>query len=387
MVVEHTSLDLAREEANIQRKKSTAILQSELGRQSEKAGHLDRMLRDSVSKQAIADALVVEREVSHLKEKQNLKDQVRELKKKMRESELKLAEHEMSADEEIHGLKRELSKRSTSDGTASALEEQVQLLESALEEEKKRTLREQEKHAATLVKMKHVGRSNDDNDDDDAAAAAAAAAGSSSSSSSSSSGQQQRRLLVQVSELERKNRALLRETVEMRKKTTKAIVLQEKVDELELRALVEQKKLRETNVVLSERNMLVEEKREQSEQFMEVLARCRSMNGDTELNDEAKMKLEHFTVPAVVSFFFFEFFLLSFFERFDTLVNVFCSFSHARSFYLSSLLSLLSLLFVSPVCLYVLCCSSPFLFFLSLFFLQTTKTIFFLLFFLFSSTC
>ena len=48
----------------------------------------------------------------------------------------------------------------------------------------------------------------------------------------------------------------------------------------------------------------VEEKREQSEQFMEVLARCRSMNGDTELNDEAKMKLEHFTVPAVVSFFF-----------------------------------------------------------------------------------
>jgi len=94
----------------------------------------------------------------------------------------------------------------------------------------------------------------------------------------------------------------------MRKKTTKAIVLQEKVDELELRALVEQKKLRETNVVLSERNMLVEEKREQSEQFMEVLARCRSMNGDTELNDEAKMKLEHFTVPAVVSFFFFEFF-------------------------------------------------------------------------------
>ena len=61
MVVERTSLDLAREEANIQRKKSAAILQSELGRQSEKAGHLDRMLRDSVSKQAIADALVAER--------------------------------------------------------------------------------------------------------------------------------------------------------------------------------------------------------------------------------------------------------------------------------------------------------------------------------------
>jgi hypothetical protein len=133
VVVAHTSVDVARAEADIQRKRSTLLLQSELGRQSEKAGHLDRMLRDSASKQAAADALAAEREVSHLKEKHVLQEQVRTLRKKMREEEMGVAESTMRTTEEVHQLRRELSRRTACDETASALEEQVEMLEAALE--------------------------------------------------------------------------------------------------------------------------------------------------------------------------------------------------------------------------------------------------------------
>ena len=47
--------------------------------QSEKAGHLNKLLRDSVTQNASATAQLSEQEVLHLKEKSNLLEQIKQM--------------------------------------------------------------------------------------------------------------------------------------------------------------------------------------------------------------------------------------------------------------------------------------------------------------------
>ena len=91
----------------------------------------------------------------------------------------------------------------------------------------------------------------------------------------------------------------------MKKRLTTSIVLQEKVEDLEVKLGVEMRKVRDGRIVESERNMLLEEKKEWNDRFMGLLTRCRSMNGELPLDGSEKM--EGLTVPAVVSFLFFHF--------------------------------------------------------------------------------
>jgi hypothetical protein len=239
----------------------------------------------------------MEKEVLHLKEKQLLSKEVRELQHSVRKKEISESERLSQAFDTIRTLKEQLVARDLRADSATSFEEQVQVLEEELNKEKQRTLREQGKHQQTLTTLETRTNVNK-------AIVAAVAINHNSSSSSNSIGNNsstsQQQLLVKVSDLERQLRSLKRDNAAMRGKVATTIVLEERVREMEEKELRSDMQAQAAAMVLSERNMLVEEKDNWNQQFVELLQKCRAMIGEPPIDILSNTNVQQCTVPAVL---------------------------------------------------------------------------------------
>ena len=129
--------------------------------------------------------------------------------------------------------------------------------------------------------------------------------------SSSSSSSSQDRHWAQTSELERQLRAYKRDNAAMKLKLSTTIVLEEKLQTPNQEKEKFMKLKKDMNVIVSERNMLREEKRNWNLNFYELLQQCRAMDGESSLaqnsafsssssSSSSSSQLESCTVPAVL---------------------------------------------------------------------------------------
>ena len=267
-------IDQARKKADIQRNETSIRLQNDLSRQSEKAGHLNKLLRDSVTQNASATAQLSEQEVLHLKEKSNLLEQIRELKKLNRTIEMKQNTNVSIHLNDIKELKLKLATTNGIQENSNNLENQIQVLQLALGEEKKRTLREQDKHKKTLETFEKLNESREE------FIGSITKEKENPNNVTSQTLHSQQQLLVKVGDLERQNRSLKRDNAALRTRCNTTIILEERISELEKNELQYNKTNKNNNIILSERNMLRQEKKTWNESFTDVLQRCRSMAGE-----------------------------------------------------------------------------------------------------------